>query len=163
MFVLSFPRLGCRFGVSTNRTRPSPKVTSEMAWVDIAVLICFATMGSASVHFLNVHTCTYAEGMMSCPWRGDGLYTPDRELLGVHTIIMERMSSGNTLDVRQHTPNLVTVMITGDVLCKDVQTLPRVTTHVNRMGCHQEQVYILLLHVLGNVSNVFKIFRVKIV
>ena len=94
-------------------------------------------MSCGSVYYLNVHTCTYAEGQLICQWRGNGLYTPDRDLTGVHTLTMDRMLSSSVLDLRMHTPDLSTVLVNGDVPCENVKTNIQVTTYVNKKGCHQ--------------------------
>lgn len=99
--------------------------TLEMAGLPSLLLLAFlASSASGSNLFdINIHNCKFQDGIMDCSFKGQGLYKPDRPMVGVSILRFDRFGGDlSSIDVKNNAPDLELLIIQdGDVECTSIR------------------------------------------
>ena len=102
---------------------------SAMAMIALQVILAFLATASAKQIAVNIHNCEL-EGQthLTCPWRGPGVYRPDRALVGVHQVSFEKLLKPSVVDMTGQFAMEVKVVdiADGDIGCDNIRTSPSV-------------------------------------
>ena len=87
----------------------------------IVVLILTSSTGFCQ-YDNNIHNCGLKKNIMTSFWRGQGLYSTDRAMPGVQTLLFDRSMDGRLTITTDVAPDLMNInFIHGTASCRDVQ------------------------------------------
>ena len=107
-----------------------------LKFLNASIFVLILTSATCySQHDNNINNCGLKKNMTSF-WRGQGLYSADRTMPGVHTLIFDRFMYGRLAINTDVAPDLMNInIIHGTASCRDVQAPAQVVVTINGAEC----------------------------